>query len=264
MRSSLKVASVAVVAVFGMLGLASCAGTTPTAEVPTPSASATQPGSISPGTVVVTAPAECDDVELSPGVSVNGAALAACVVGFSRAAGSGHEYLQSGDTSGEVDFVYADESQMSGTLTGPDGPTSFVLTPEESWVTINGAWVRGDVSSTDAGELVAGTVGTAYRAMADPSLAASMIAASPTWIVQTDQDLVTLPNGDEVHAWRVQSGAPFTTLGVEVQEMIVWLAPGHTVVGNQATVTVGGVQTTTLQQYTDWGVPVTIELPNAG
>jgi len=101
----------------------------------------------------------------------------------------------------------------------------------------------------------------AYRAMADPTLAASMISASPAWTVQTDQEIVSLPNGDEVHAWRVQSDAPFAALGTEVQEMIVWLAPGHVVVGNQATVTVGGVQTTTLQQYTDWGVPVTIELP---
>jgi len=244
-----------------MLGLASCAGASPTAEVPTPSASATSPGSGSPGAVVVTAPPACDDVELAPGAAVDGTALAACVVGFSRAAGSGHEYLQSGDTSGEVDFVYGDEPQMSGTLTGPDGPTSFVLTPDESWVTINGAWVLGDVSSTDPSELVAGTVGMAYRAMADPSVAASMISASPTWTVQTDQDVVSLPSGDEVHAWRVQSDAPFAALGTDVQEMIVWLAPGHIVVGNQATVTVGGVQTTTLQQYTDWGVPVTIELP---
>jgi hypothetical protein len=65
-----------------------------------------------------------------------------------------------------------------------------------------------------------------------------------------------------VHAWRLQADAPFAALGgAQVQEMIVWLASGHVVVGNQATVDVGGVQTTTLQQYSDWGAPVTVTPP---
>jgi hypothetical protein len=189
-------------------------------------------------------------------------ALAACVEGFSRAAGSGHEYLLSGDSSGEVDFVYGASSQMAGTMTGPDGVTSFVLTADDAWVTIDGAWVHGDPASTDPAEVLAGTIGQAYRAASEPAVGAAMIAAAPSWTVQTAQDVVTLQDGSEVHAWRLQADEPFAALGgAQVQEMIVWLAPGHVVVGNQATVDVGGVQTTTLQQYSRWGLPVTIAPP---
>jgi hypothetical protein len=209
----------------------------------------------------VATPSECDEVELSPGASVAGQALAACVVAYSSAAGSGHEYLLSGDSSGEIDFVYGDQPQMAGTMTSADGTTSFVLTQEESWITVDGAWVRGDTASSDPDEVLAGTVGAAYRAAADPALGASMISAAPSWTVQTDQDVIALPDGSEVHAWRLQPDAPFAALGGQVLEMVVWLGPDHTVVGNQATVDVGGIQTTTLQQYTSWGVPVDIAPP---
>lgn len=117
-------------------------------------------------------------------------------------------------------------------------------------------------ASTDPAEVLAGTIGQAYRAASEPALGAALIAAAPSWTVQTAQDVVSLQDGSEVHAWRLQADEPFAALGgAQVQEMVVWLAPGHVVVGNQATVDVGGVQTTTLQQYSRWGYPVTIAPP---
>ena len=233
----------------------------PSASTEPPASTPTTTTPTAAGAVVVPTPAECDDVELSPAATVTGDALAACVEAFSRAAGSGHEYLLSGDTSGEVDFVYGDAPQMAGSVTGPEGTTSFVIAPPDTWVTVDGAWVHGDPASSDPREALAGTIGAAYQAAADPAAGRAMIAASSGWTVQTDQDVVALPDGSEVHAWRVQADQPFAALGAEVQEMVVWLTGAHAVVGNQATVSVGGVQTTTLQQYTRWGEPVEIAPP---
>ena len=252
--------------IAGLLCLTGCSAGAPSAETPTASdaapAASVPAASATPSAIAaVAAPSECDDVKLAPASSVSGQALGACVVAFSRAAGSGHAFVQSGDSSAEVDFVFSDRPEMSGTMTGADGVTAFVLTQNDSWIRMDGAWVHGDPAGTDPRQVVAATVGTTYRAMADPSLAASLIASAPSWTVQPNQDQVTLPNGQSITAWRVQADAPFSALGTEVQQMVVWLTSQHTVVGNQATVSVGGMQTTTLQQYTDWGVPVKIEPP---
>lgn len=256
-------------ALTGALAFTSCAAgpaapsASPTAtESGTVTGAAAQPGpSATGGAAVVAAPRECDAVDLKADARVTGADLAACVVGFSTAAGSGHESLTSSDgTTGEVDFVFGDAPAMSGTMTGTDGPTSFVLTPTDSWVIIDGVWVQGDTTSDDPQRVLAGTVGQAYRAFADPSVAAALLSAAPGWTVQKDQDVVTLPDGD-VHAWRLQADAPFTMLGADVQEMTVWLTSSHVPVGNQATVSAGGIQTTTAQHYSGWGMPVSIVPP---
>lgn len=256
------------VVLMGTLGLTSCAASAAGGSAspsPTSSSSAAVIGtdsSAGAGMGSVAAPLVCDAVDLKPGATVSGTDLAACVVAYSTAAGSGHEVFTASDgTSGEVDFEFGDAPAMSGSVTASDGTTSFVLTPSESWVTIDGAWVRGVSGSSDPHELLADTVGQAYRAMADPSVAAGFLSASASWTVQEDQDVITLPGGEEVLSWRVQSDAPFPAFGGEVQEMIVWLTSGHVPVGNQATVSVGGVQTTTSQQYSSWGMPVSIVPP---
>jgi len=213
------------------------------------------------GGVAVASPRECDDVDLVADAKVTGADLSACVIAFSRAAGTGHLHLQSADLSGEADFVFGDSPATSGSVTGPDGTNDFVLTPTEAWVTFDGAWVKADASSSDYRAVIASTIGESYRAFADPSVAASLLSSAPSWTVQTGQDTVTLPDGSDVRAWRLQADAPFSAAGVDVNEMIVWLGEGHRVVGTQATGTFGGVQTTSLQQFTQWGEPVTIEVP---
>ncbi|WZH38246.1 MAG: hypothetical protein PIR02_06145 [Microbacterium enclense] len=213
------------------------------------------------GGTVVASPRECDDVDLIADATVTGDDLAACVIAFSRAEGSGHLHLQSADLTGEADFVYGDAPATSGSVTGPEGTNDFVLTPTEAWVTFDGAWVKADASSDDYRAVIASTIGQSYRAFADPSAAASLLSSSPSWTVQTGQDTVALPDGTDVRAWRLQADAPFSAGGVEITEMIVWLGEGHRVVGTQATGTFGGVQATSLQQFTAWGEPVDIEVP---
>lgn len=248
-------------------GLALTACTAGAAAVPSPTATSTSAASAaSPtaaaGTSTIATPTACDAVDLKADAKVAGTALAACIVAYSAAAGSGHETFTSSDGStGTADFVFGDAPAMSGTVTGPDGTTSFVLTPDAAWVTIDGVWVEGDVNSTDTRKMLAGTVGQAYRAAADPTVAASFISSAPSWMVQKDQDLVTLPDNSQVSAWRLQADAPFTMLGADVHDMVLWLSSAHVPVGNQATVSVGGIQTTTSQQYSGWGRPVTIATP---
>ncbi|WP_240465540.1 hypothetical protein [Cellulomonas iranensis] len=268
MRLNRPSARPALLAVAAVAALAACSsgtspapGASPSTSAPTVVASPSPTASATPDVPVVAAPAECDAVSLAPGATVTGADLSACVIGFSLAAGSGHEHVQSGDSTAEVDFVFSDAPAMTGTMVDADGTTSFVLTQDRSWITIDGRWVEGDITSSDSEKVLAGTVGTAYRTLADPSVSAGMIAMSPTYTVQPDQDVIDLVNGGEVHAWRLQSDAPSSMAGVDMQELIVWLADGHVVVGTQGTGTFGGVQTTTVQQFTDWGVPVVVEPP---
>lgn len=254
---------------FGLLaagGIALLSGCTGPGGAPAPvssTASAT-PGGSTPtagAAASVSSPKECDNVDLIADAKISGADLSACVIAFSRAAGSGHEYLQAGDASGEVDFVFGEAPAMSGTITGPDGPRSFILTKDDAWVTFDGAWVRGDSASSDSRAVIAGTVGQAFRSYADPSVAAGFIASAPSWTVQPGREAVTFPDGSTVSAWRVQVDAPFSANGATVNDMVIWLGDGHRVIGNQATVDVGGTSTTTLQQYTRWGEPVTITPP---
>jgi len=227
-----------------------------------PTATPTATATAGSGAAAIAAPSVCDAVDLKPDATVAGADLAACVVAYSKAAGSGHEAFSSSDGSaGTADFIFGDSPAMSGTVTGPDGTTSFVLTSDAAWVTIDGAWVEGDVNSTDTRKMLAGTIGQAYRAAADPTVASSLISSAPSWTVQKDQDLVDLPDDSRVSAWRLQADAPFTMLGAEVQEMTVWLTSAHVPVGTRAAVSVGGIQTTTTQHYSGWGMPVTIATP---
>lgn len=247
-------------AVSALALLTACA---PAAD-PTPRSSETAAAPESPtptGGAAVASPRECDDVDLIADAKVTGTDLSACVIAFSRAEGSGHLHLQSADLSGEADFVFGEDPATSGSVTGADGTTDFVLTPTEAWVTIDGAWVKADAASGDYRAVIASTIGASYRAFADPAAAASLLSSAPSWTVQTDQDTVTLPDGSDVRAWRLQADAPFSAAGVDISEMIVWLGEGHRVVGTQATGTFGGVQTTSLQQFTKWGEPVTIEVP---
>ncbi len=231
---------------------------------PTPQSTETVAAPVSPtptGGAAMASPRECDDVDLIADAKVTGTDLSACVIAFSRAEGSGHLHLQSADLSGEADFVFGDDPATSGSVTGADGTNDFVLTPTEAWVTFDGEWVKADASSSDYRAVIASTVGESYRAFADPAAAASLLSSAPSWTVQTDQDTVTLPDGSDVRAWRLQADAPFSAAGVDISEMIVWLGEGHRVVGTQATGTFGGAQTTSLQQFTKWGEPVTIEVP---
>lgn len=248
------------------LALSSCSAGTPNPAGSSSDAAAlttaTASASAAAGAAPIAAPSVCDAVDLRADAAVTGADLAACVVAFSKAARSGHETFSASDgTTGTADFVFGDAPALSGTVTSSDGTTSFVLTPDASWVTIDGAWVQGDATSSDPKKMLAGTIGQAYRAFADPSAAASLIASAPSWTVQKDQDLVDLPDGTQVRAWRVQADAPFSAAGADVQEMTLWLTSGHVPAGVQATVSAAGTQTTTTQHFSGWGMPVSIATP---
>jgi len=237
-------------------------GCAPTAAPGAASATPTAIGSQTPtGVTAESSPRECDDVDLIADAKVTGEALSACVIAFSRAAGSGHLHLQSADLTGVADFLFGDAPATSGSFTGSDGMHDFALTPAEAWVSFDGAWVRADKTSSDYRAVIAATVGQAYRAFVDPSAAAALLAAAPGWTVQPDQDTVSLPDGTDVRAWRVHADGSFSAFGVEVKDMTVWLGQGHRVVAIQQTGAFGGIETTTMQQFTAWGEPVRIEVP---
>ena len=265
MRRGLPTLAAAAIAA-GLLSLTSCAAGAPAgggSPSPTTGAGATTP---TPTTIAapteVGAPVGGDAGDLTSGAPVPGGGPAAGVGGVSRGGHSVHEVFTASDgSSGQADIVFGDAPAMAGAVVGPSGTTSFVLTPDAAWVTIDGAWVEGDTTSTDSRKMLAGTIGQAYRAFADPSVAASLISASGAWTVQAEAELDDLPGAGRERAWPVQAGGPFSALGTEVQEMTVWLSSSHVPIGVRATVSVGGIETTTVQRYSAWGMPVDIALP---
>ncbi|REC98104.1 hypothetical protein DEU35_2605 [Microbacterium sp. AG157] len=257
-RTPTKVLGLALVTAALVL-LSACAPTNdPGVASATPTAIASQTPT---GASAASSPEECDGVDLIADAKVTGEALSACVIAFSRAAGSGHLHLQSADLTGEADFIFGDAPATSGSITGSDGTHDFVLTPTESWVSFDGTWVRANATSSDYRAVIVSTIGQTYRAFADPTASAALLAAAPGWTVQPDQDAVSLPDGTEVRAWRVRADGPFSASGVEVKDMTVWLGAGHRVVAIQQTGAFGGIETTTMQQFTAWGEPVKIEVP---
>jgi hypothetical protein len=248
------------------LALSSCSAGTPNPAGSSSDAAAlttaTASASAAAGAAPIAAPSVCDAVDLTGGRRCRRRRPRRVRRGVLQGGAQRHETFSASDgTTGTADFVFGDAPALSGTVTSSDGTTSFVLTPDASWVTIDGAWVQGDATSSDPKKMLAGTIGQAYRAFADPSATASLISSAPSWTVQKDQDLVDLPDGTQVRAWRVQADAPFSAVGADVQEMTLWLTSGHVPAGVQATVSVAGTQTTTTQHFSGWGMPVSIATP---
>jgi hypothetical protein len=73
--------------------------------------------------------------------------------------------------------------------------------------------------------------------------------------VQKDQDVVDLPDGTQVRAWRAGRRALQRRRRRRAGDDAVADA-GHVPAGVQATVSVAGTQTTTTQHFSGWGMPV--------
>ncbi|WP_326697581.1 hypothetical protein OG909_09685 [Streptomyces sp. NBC_01754] len=208
-----------------------------------------------------TTPDVCEDVKLEADSTISGKLLAACVVAAMEAYGTGTEYVLSSDQSGTTRFRFGDDPAMAGDIDATGGEkTSFVFLGDEEWLRTDGTWVKGDPDG-DAGAMLVDSVGKAYRKLADPQVTADVIAASPTWKVESEKAVISLENGKDADAWRIVSVEPFDWNGAKMSEYIVWLEDDATPVGAQGTSTFGGVRDTTVQHFYDLGQPVTIEPP---
>ncbi|MFB7917374.1 hypothetical protein [Streptomyces sp. NPDC056061] len=208
-------------------------------------------------------PAECGGLQLKGDATFAGPALSKCLVAAMNAYGSGTESVQSGEESGTSQFVFGDEPALSGSMTGPEGEKAFVFKGDDEWIKTPGLgkWVKGDKNSTDPQEQIVAATGKLYRALADPAMTAQMIASAPEWTVERERPVISLDNGEDVTAWRIVNKKPYTFLGSEVREHILWFGDDFTPYGGQAESRAAGVLATTTQRFYDLGEPVTIEPP---
>lgn len=219
------------------------------AESATPSAEPTPDGWV--------APAECEALDLTPGVSLAGADLGACVATALSSYGSGREWVESSSGTGEVVFRYDPEFEMQGTVQTSTGPMTLTFLDGTMWIDSGAGPVKGDVNSSDQEEMLAGLAGELYRIYSDPAMAADLISAGPTWTVGAEED-VTLGNGESVRAFPIVVAAPFTWNEFPVADSLVWFASDWTPVGVRGTVSLMGQSETTTQTFYDLGEPVEI------
>ncbi len=192
---------------------------------------------------------ECRGITLEEGSVVSGADFAACVIGFSVAAGSGRQRVTSDTLTGTVEFVYG---------TSPQAHVLSEAPPAEIIVTDEGAWVRGD-GGWDSGE-IAQMMGQAWRAFAQPAVAFGMLAASDYTITAREQ--IENAQGIEVRTWRFRADDPIDMAGVTVESLEMWLSADLVPVRQESVSSLqGGFRGSMLNEYYDWGADISIELP---
>lgn len=258
-----KTAGIALTALAVLL-LAGCSGApaaseseTPTAA-PTVDAAPTATATPTPEPAGWTAPAECTAMDTSPGASVTGAELGACLQKALSSFGTGRETITGAELGGEIRFRYTPDFEFQGSLETGDGPVEITFLDSTMWIDSGNGPIKGDPESSDPDEQMAGITGELYRVFSDPSFAGDLIAASPTWTVASARESITLANGETVSATRITSDAPFSWYDLPVQKYVVWFADDWTPVGSEGTASFFGASSTITQHYYDLGEPVEI------
>lgn len=258
-----KTAGFALTALAALL-LAGCSATPAPSEsdtpaaAPTASASPTASATPTPEPAAWSAPEECTAIDVSPGATVTGDELGACIQTALSSFGTGKETISGAELGGEIRFQYTPEFEFQGSLETGDGPIEITFLDGIMWIDSGDGPVKGDPESTDPDEQMAGITGELYRVFSDPSFAGDLIAASPSWTVASAPDSITLANGDTVSATRITSDAPFSWYDLPVQSYVVWFADDWTPVGSEGTASFFGASSTITQHYYDLGEPVEI------
>lgn len=249
---------------FTVLVLAGCSGAPAATESETPasapavSAAATPSATPTPEPAGWTAPDECTAIDVSPGATVSGDELGACIQTALSSFGTGKETISGAELGGEIQFRYTPDFEFQGSLETGDGPVEITFLDGTMWIDSGSGPVKGDAESADPDEQMAGITGELYRVFSDPSFAGDLIAASPTWTVASAQESITLANGEAVPATRITSDAPFSWYDLPVQKYVVWFADDWTPVAAEGTASFFGASSTVTQQYYDLGEPVEI------
>lgn len=204
------------------------------------------------------APESCRRLPLEPGGTLPGAGLGECVSQALRSYGSGKERVRSPELQGEISFTYDPDFAFQGGGRTGGGEVEMTYVDGTMWVDRGDGPVKGDIESADPEERMVGVAAQLYRIFADPSMTADLIAASRTWRVDAELARRTQPDGERVEAHRIVSAAPFRWHDIPVEEFVVWFAPDWTPVGTQASIRLGGMVSTSAQDFYDLGEPVTI------
>lgn len=203
------------------------------------------------------APEACAALELTPGTTIDGEGLGACLSTALFSFGSGRESLDSSTGTGEVVFRYVPDFEFQGTLVTAEGDVHMTYADSTMWIDRGTGVIKGDLNSEDFEEQVAGLTGEMYRMFSDPALAAEMIGSSPVWAI-SEIEPFTLGNGEVSQSYRITSSAAFTWNEIPISQYSVWFESDWTPTGSEATIEMMGISDTARQTYYELGEPVEI------
>lgn len=255
-RRTIRTIAAALITAGSLPLVAACAATVPD-EQPAKSAETAQPVAGTDDAETWTAPTECTTLDLTPGATLDGAGLGACVQTALSSYGSGRESIEGGTGTGEIVFHYTPRFEFQGTLTTPEGDVHMTFVDEVMWIDRGTGWIRGDVTSEDLEEQMAGVAGELYRMFSDPSMAADMIGSSASWVVGPLEEF-PLGDGTVSSSHRITSSAAFSWNDIPVSQYSVWFEADWTPTGSEATIQMMGISDTTRQTYYDLGEPIEI------
>ncbi len=208
-------------------------------------------------------PVECESLTLGTDVTYSGQELGACVSTALASFGSGRMNMIGTAQDGTASFTYDPDYNFQVVGTSDGSPLSIIYTDGTMWVDTGTGWVKGDPDSSDPAEQMAGVIGELYRVFSDPAMTADLIASTDGWTSDSERALRTLPTGDDINAVRITNDAPFTWLGFQVQELILWYGDDWVPVGTQATSSVEGLGSDTVtQEFYDLGADIEITAPS--
>lgn len=253
------------------LTLAACTGASTgggPAPAPDDSATMTQAGDDTtteptPEATETTAPTdavalpECEGILFETGAEIGGQLLADCMSAAMFAAGSGSHIVESSDGSpaSHVDFEWTPQFSMYA-----QGEATYVVTGDEGWVQMDGRWVRGDQTSSDPEEVIAGAVVELVRTFGDPRVMTSAFTQT-VWDVVEEGPVPTTGAVSDT-AWLLEPQGTFEMLGVTVTGAQLWLGTDYLGVYYVATGSFSGISATSSNTFTQWGEPV--EIPDVG
>ncbi len=201
-------------------------------------------------------PAECADLELTAGATLDPAALGECVSTALVAFGSGRESIHDSETDTEVEFQYDPDFEFHT----DDGTSTITYLDGTLWVDTGSGPIKGDVDSDNPDEQMAGFVADMFRIFADPAVTSDLVASAPGWKV-TEPESVELGNGETVQAYRITSTGSFTWRQFPVNEFVLWYGEDWYPVASEGNLAFWGTDETVRQTYYDLGEPVEIAAP---
>lgn len=182
---------------------------------------------------------------------VPGDLFARCTVQATAAAGFAQYHVDNEDDSASGPLRMGEQLDLH--LTSDSG-IQILAVGDQGWLNPGTGWVQAQEGGHGPG-MMAHVVVSLYRGLTAPSFQEAFLASSPQWV--RAEELGTPAGAEGAVAYR---GTPASG-DVALDPYVVWVRADHLPVRIEATGSWGGFSGSTVQTFTDWGEPVTIQPP---
>ena len=127
---------------------------------------------------------------------------------------------------------------------------------------VEGRWVTGVLNSDVEDEALVAAAGEFAGVVFSPSGMAQGVGECPTWKVAPGRETLTLHDGSQPSRLvRLDCTAPFVAQGATTTRAALWVREDWTPVHHAATLSIEGVTTESLRDFTDHGTRFDIPTP---